>query len=179
MMKKYLFPLLVMVMATSNPAGAAERHMMQPRVPADKLADARALTSPLSNSPQVIEQGKAIYHGKGTCFSCHGAEGDGKGTAAAKLNPSPRNFQHHGFWRHRTEGELFWVIKYGSPGTAMTGFGQVLSDEEIWSLIQYERTFAMRHGPGMRGHREGMGPGSGMDGMQGMGHRGRKGGVQE
>lgn len=179
MMKKYLFPLLVMVMATSNPAGAAERHMMQPRVPADKLADARALTSPLSNSPQVIEQGKAIYHGKGTCFTCHGAGGDGKGTAAAKLNPSPRNFQHHGFWRHRTEGELFWVIKYGSPGTAMTGFGQVLSDEEIWSLIQYERTFAMRHGPGMRGHREGMGPGSGMDGMQGMGHRGRKGGVQE
>ena len=179
MMKKYLFPLLVMVMVTSNPAGAAERHMMQPRVPADKLADARALTNPLSNSPQVIEQGKAIYHGKGTCFTCHGAGGDGKGTAAAKLNPSPRNFQHHGFWRHRTEGELFWVIKYGSPGTAMTGFGQVLSDEEIWSLIQYERTFAMRHGPGMRGHREGMGPGSGMDGMQGMGHRGRKGGVQE
>jgi len=38
-------------MATSNPAGAIERHMMQPRVPADKLADARALTSPLSNSP--------------------------------------------------------------------------------------------------------------------------------
>ncbi|MDC8447196.1 MAG: c-type cytochrome [Nitrospira sp.] len=179
MMKKYLFPLLVMVMVTSNPAGAAERHMMQPRVPADKLADARALTSPLSNSPQVIEQGKAVYHGKGTCFTCHGAEGDGKGTAATKLNPSPRNFQHHGFWRHRTEGELFWVIKYGSPGTAMTGFGQVLSDEEIWSLIQYERTFAMRHGPGMRGHREGMGPENGMDGMQGMGHQGRRGGVQE
>jgi hypothetical protein len=51
MMKKYLLTLVVMVMATSNPAGAIERHMMQPRVPADKLADARALTSPLSNSP--------------------------------------------------------------------------------------------------------------------------------
>lgn len=179
MMKKYMLPLLVMVMVTSNPAGAAERHMMQPRVPADKLAEARSLTSPLSDSSQVIEQGKAIYHGKGTCFTCHGAEGDGKGPTGSKLNPSPRNFQHHGFWRHRTEGELFWVVKYGSPGTGMVGFGQVLSDEEIWALIRYERTFAGRHGPGMRGPRGGMGPGNGMDGMQGMGHRGRRGGVQE
>ena len=153
----------------------AEPHMMQPRVPADKLAEARALRSPLSNSPEVVEQGKMIYHGKGTCFTCHGAEGDGNGPAAAKLNPAPRNFQHHGFWRHRTEGELFWVIKHGSPGTAMIGFGQVLSEEEIWALIQYERTFAGRHRPGMRGQGGNRGPG-GMEGMEEMGHRGRRDG---
>ena len=33
----------------------------------------------------------------------------------------------------------------------MIGFGSVLSDEEIWSIIQYERTFAGSRGPGMRG----------------------------
>lgn len=60
MMKKYLFPLLVMLMAASNPVGAAERHMIQPRVPTDKLAEARALTSPLLDSPQVIEQAKRL-----------------------------------------------------------------------------------------------------------------------
>ncbi|MGQ0666975.1 MAG: c-type cytochrome, partial [Nitrospiraceae bacterium] len=58
----------------------------------------------------------------------------------------------------RTEGELFWVIKHGSPGTAMIGFGQVLSDEEIWALIQYERRFAGGHGPGMRRQERGRGP---------------------
>jgi mono/diheme cytochrome c family protein len=178
-MRTKMLILLVAVASLGVPALAAERHMMQPRVPVDKLAEARALKSPFTNSPEVIEQGKTIYHGKGTCFTCHGEKGDGKGPAGSKLNPSPRNFQPHGFWRHRTEGELFWVIKYGSPGTGMVGFGQVLSDEEIWSLIQYERTFARRHGPGMRGQREGMGPGNGMDGMQGMGHRGRRGGVEE
>ena len=177
-MELCIFLLLALVVLPTMPAWAAERHMMQPRVPADKLAEARALKSPLSNSSEGIEQGKAIYNGKGTCFTCHGADGDGKGAGGAKLNPLPRNFQHHGFWRHRTEGELFWVIKHGSPGTGMIGFGQVLSDEEIWSLIQYERTFAGMHGPGMRGHREGMGPGS-MGGMEGMGHRGRKGGADE
>ncbi|HLZ33380.1 MAG TPA: c-type cytochrome [Nitrospira sp.] len=138
-------------------SGAAERHMMQPRVPADKLAEARALTSPLPDSPEMVEKGKALYQGKGTCFNCHGNEGMGDGPAAAALDPSPRNFHHHGFWRHRTEGEIFWVIKHGSPGTSMIGFGDLLSDEEIWAVIQYVRNFAGEHGPGMMGPRGGMG----------------------
>ena len=130
--------------------GAAEQHMMQPRVPADKLAEARSLTSPFPDSPETVEKGKALYNGKGTCVTCHGTTGAGDGPVAASLNPSPRNFQHHGFWRHRTAGEIFWVIKFGSPGTSMIGFGDQFTDEEIWSLIQYERSFAgMGHGRGM------------------------------
>jgi mono/diheme cytochrome c family protein len=162
-MKTRLLTLLVGAMCCTSLAGAAERHMMQQVVPADKLAEARALKNPLSNSPEVIAQGKTVYNGKGGCVTCHGIDGDGKGPAAASLNPSPRNFQHHGFWRHRTEGEVFWAIKYGSPGTAMIAFGSVLSDNDMWALIQYERTFAGSHGPGMMG-----GMGGGM--MGGSGH---------
>ena len=154
---------------------AAERPMMQPRVPADKLAEARALASPLPDSPEIVEKGKSLYNGKGTCFNCHGKDGSGNGMAAVGLDPSPRNFQHHGFWRHRTVGEIFWVIKHGSPGTAMIGFGDQLSDEEIWSIIQYERSFAGEQGHGMMGHGEGMGQGMGHGG--GMGHRGPKDGM--
>jgi mono/diheme cytochrome c family protein len=161
------FLLIGIAVSCAVPAWAAERHMMQPRVPADKLAEARALKSPLPSSPEIVEKGKALYDGKGTCFNCHGTDGGGKGPAAAKLNPAPRNFQHHGFWRHRTEGEIFWVIKNGSPGTAMIGFGPVLSDEEIWSLIQYERTFAGKHGRRGMGRGEGMGPMMGQHGMMG------------
>ncbi|NJL16831.1 MAG: cytochrome c [Nitrospira sp.] len=164
---KTLFLLLVVMVSFGFPAGAEERHMMQPVVPADKLVEARALKSPLLNTPEVIEKGKSVYNGKGGCVTCHGVDGDGNGPGAVNMNPAPRNFQHHGFWRHRTEGEVFWAIKYGSPGTAMIAFSSVLSDEEIWSLIQYEQTFAGRHGPGMRGHRGGMG------GMKGMRHGGK------
>lgn len=176
-MKTKMFPLLAILVFFGVSNGAAERHMMQPRVPAEKLAEARALRSPLPASQEIVEKGKALYHGKGTCFTCHGVDGDGTGPGGAQLNPSPRNFQHHGFWRHRTEGEIFWVIKHGSPGTGMIGFGQVLADDEIWSLLQYERTFAGMHGPGMRGHSGGMGPMRGSEG--GMGHRGRKGEMGE
>ena len=121
---------------------------MQPRVPADKLAEARALTDPLSPSAEREAKGKALYEGTATCMTCHGQSGGGDGPLAASLNPSPRNFHHHGFWRHRTEGELFWVIKYGIPGTAMIGFAGQLTDEEIWTIIQYERSFSGGHGHG-------------------------------
>jgi len=134
---------------------------MRPRVPAEHLAEARQLTSPLPDSPETIERGKALYAGKGTCINCHGLEGAGNGPAAAQLNPSPRNFQHRGFWRHRTEGEIFWVVKHGSPGTGMIGFGGQLTDEEIWALIHYARTFAKGSGHRRRMGRQG-----------GMGHRG-------
>lgn len=138
-------------------SGAAEQHMMQPRVPADKLAEARALTSPFSDSPEMLAKGKALYEGKGTCVNCHGQSGAGDGPVSASLNPAPQNFHQHGFWRHRTEGEIFWVIKYGSPGTSMIGFGDQLNDEEIWAIIQYERSFSGGHG--------GMGPRHGRDDM--------------
>jgi mono/diheme cytochrome c family protein len=181
-MKANIFPLIVAVISLAIPAVAAERHMMQQLVPADKLAEARALTSPLPSSREIVEQGKALYNGKGACFNCHGKDGGGNGPLAAQLNPSPRNFQHHGFWRHRTEGEVFWVIKNGSAGTGMVGFSGQLTDTEIWSVIQYIHTFSGEHGPGMMGRGEGMGPmmgsGGGMGGMERGGPRGGMGGMR-
>ncbi len=183
-MKLNMFPLIAVIVSLAVPVVAAERHMMQSLVPADKLADARALTSPLPSSPEIVAQGKALYDGKGACFNCHGKDGDGNGPLAAQLNPSPRNFRHHGLWRHRTEGEIFWVIKHGSSGTAMVGFGEQLTDGEIWALIQYIRNFGGEHGPGMMGRGEGMGPmmgrGGGMGGMGGGGDHagGAQGGGQ-
>jgi mono/diheme cytochrome c family protein len=181
-MKTGIFPLLVVVVSLAIPAGAAERNMVQPLVPADRLVAARALASPLPSSSKIIEQGKALYHGKGACFNCHGTDGDGHGPLAAQLDPLPRNFQHPEFWRHRTEGEIFWVIKYGSVGTSMVGFDGQLTDDEIWSLIQYVHSFAGEHGPGMMRHGEGMEPmmgsGSGMGGMKHDRSRGAMGGCE-
>jgi mono/diheme cytochrome c family protein len=181
-MKLNMFPSIAVIIFLAVPAVAAERHMMQSPVPADKLAEARALTTPLPKSQETVEQGKVLYNGKGACFNCHGKDGDGNGPLAAQLNPSPRNFRHHGLWRHRTEGEIFWVIKNGSAGTGMVGFGGQLTDKEIWSIIQYLRSFSGEHGPGMMGRGEGMGSmmgrGGGMGGMGHGGSRGEMGGME-
>jgi hypothetical protein len=92
------------------------RSMTHPKVPQDKLAEARALTNPLLDSPEVIAKGKALYEGKGACFNCHGTDGMGKGPYSVGLDPSPRNFHHPGFWRHRTDGEISGRLSMASAG---------------------------------------------------------------
>ncbi len=144
--------LAVLPIGTAADAGRDRHDMMRPRVPQERLEEARALTNPLAETPAIVAQGKLLYEGKGGCVACHGTSGRGDGPAGATLSPSPRNFHHRGFWRHRTEGELFWVVKHGSPGTGMVGFGHQLSDEEIWTILRYERTFAQRHGSHHQGH---------------------------
>ena len=147
----------MMFLLTSTLGFAAGQQMMRSRVPPDKLEEARALKNPLPDSPEILEKGKALYEGKGTCANCHGMTGHGNGPGAANLNPPPRVFRSRGFWRHRTEGEIFWVIKHGSTGTAMIPFGGLLSDEEIWTVMQYERSFTGGHGRGGKGRHDGMG----------------------
>ena len=66
-------------MSLAVPAGATERHMMQSLVPADKLADARALTSPLPKSQEAVEQGKSLYDGKGLASTVMGKTGTAMG----------------------------------------------------------------------------------------------------
>jgi len=154
---RFSFIAVLMLGLPSNALTAGSHHM-SPRVPLNQIEKARSLINPLDLSSAVAEQGKILYEGKATCVNCHGPRGNGRGPGAKDLDPPPRNFQHMGFWRHRTEGEIFWVIKHGSPGTAMIPFGGLLTDEEIWSIIQYEQTFS--HGPvGPRGKgpRGGMG----------------------
>ena len=113
------------------------------RVPADQLDEAKATKSPLSASPEVIAEGKAIFEGKGICFTCHGLEGNGEGDAGGALDPGPRNFTNAAFHDCKSIGEMFWVVKNGSEGTGMipaviTG---ILTEEEAWKAILYEKTF--------------------------------------
>jgi len=50
------------------------------------------LALPTENARADIAKGKEVYNGIGACASCHGAEGNGDGIAAAALNPKPRSF---------------------------------------------------------------------------------------
>lgn len=124
-------------------AMAAERDPLQPRVPQQEREAAKAVTNPLPPTPENIAKGDGLYHGKGTCFVCHGQTGVGDGPASVGLDPSPRDFTNAAFHRARTDGELMWVLKNGSAGTAMVPLvGSVIDEEEAWLILLYERSLA-------------------------------------
>ena len=136
-----LFFLIIWVVLCSAPLWGAERDPLQSRVPADQLGKAKALKNPYPPNAQNIAKGSVLYHGKGTCFTCHGKEGKGDGLAAPGFDPSPRDFTNRAFHKAKTDGELFWVIKNGSPRTAMMPMiGSVINEEEGWLVLLYERS---------------------------------------
>ncbi len=57
----------------------------------------------------------------------------------AALVPPPRDFTCGSMMKDSPDGQLFWIIKNGSPETGMMSFVG-LPDEQVWELIQYIRS---------------------------------------
>lgn len=153
-MKRYVALLSVftamMFMGSTMALAGPEKDPLKPRVPGKERKAAKKLKSPFYKkaskaSPEIIAEGKKIFEGKGTCFNCHGKSGKGDGPAGKVLNPGPRNFTNCKFHKKRKDGELFWVIKNGSPGTGMVPLiPSAITEEEAWKVIAYERSFCKK-----------------------------------
>ena len=92
-----------------------------------------------------LELGKKTYFKR--CVWCHGVEGGGDGPSADRLFTRPRNFIQGTFKIRWTDsGELpldrnlIDTVKNGLPGSAMPPWGEVLSDDEITSVIQFVKS---------------------------------------
>ena len=124
-------------------AGGPGGLCVQPRKTAKAPDDFLSKTNPLSSSA-AVKAGKELFLKTAqpvACVMCHGEQGDGKGLMGAALVPSPRNFTCGVMMKDIPDGQLFWVIKNGSPGTGMMAFGG-LPDEQVWQLIHYIRSLA-------------------------------------
>ena len=95
-----------------------------------------------SNSENFIK-GESLYQWTAEptpCKICHGPVGNGLGMMAQGLSPMPRNFTCSQTMKEISDGQMFWIIKNGSPGTGMPAF-KFLSDDDVWKLIIYIRHF--------------------------------------
>ncbi len=144
------FLITVLVAAVIGSMGApvfgADEAVLRPRVPTDQIEEARTWTNPLPATEDTIEKGKKLFHGKAFCVTCHGKDGKGFGgdiEPGTLKGPLPRNFTDKEWQAVRTDGELFWILKNGSKGTAMGPFVPlILTEEQAWQVLRYVRSFA-------------------------------------
>jgi len=98
--------------------------------------DARA-GNPIAPTEQSVARGRELF--QQNCISCHGVDGRGDGPESADLNPAPTDFRLH--LPLHTDPQFYAFIENGYPGSAMPAFGDVFSEEDIWNLVNFLRTF--------------------------------------
>ncbi len=102
---------------------------------------ANKLVSPFETTPEVIEQGKAMF--EIYCKHCHGAKGGGDGKVASGVKidgvdhsfyPGVANLKGDAL-KNITEGHIFHVITYGKG--LMGSHGSQVSEEDRWKIAKY------------------------------------------
>ncbi|HTR67976.1 MAG TPA: cytochrome c [Terriglobales bacterium] len=100
--------------------------------------------NPVPSTPEALAEGKKWYGLD--CAMCHGATGDGKGGVAADMKTKVSDFTDPATLKPRTDGELFYIIKNGKG--EMPGEGTRLKSTELWSLVDYIRSFSKKSSTG-------------------------------
>jgi copper transport protein len=96
------------------------------------------IRDPVPPDDQSLAMGKDVY--TTYCETCHGETGRGDGPSGLRLVPRPADLRLHTAPGVHTDGELYYWVAYGFPGSAMPAWKQQgLTDQQIWSVINYAR----------------------------------------
>jgi putative copper resistance protein D len=99
------------------------------------LLAAAFATNPTPNDPASIARGAAIW--STTCLPCHGPQGRGDGPVTAQLAKKPKDLTRIAKPPVFPDGVLAYRIANG--GVVMPAWGGVLSEREIWDLVNFIR----------------------------------------
>ncbi|MBV9581208.1 MAG: c-type cytochrome [Chloroflexi bacterium] len=94
-------------------------------------------SNPVANNPRAVAAGRDAF--TGSCAVCHGSTGDGTGAFGVATYPPATNLTSHDVVE-KSDAELFWITKNGLSFTAMPGFGDQYSDQDIWNIVAYMRS---------------------------------------
>jgi mono/diheme cytochrome c family protein len=96
-------------------------------------------SNPIPATPQSIAIGGRLYGVY--CTPCHGERGKGDGLVSPKFIPPP-DLTNVGLHQARTDGH--WESHLNVGGPVMPAYGEALSSEERWHVVNFLRTLAAR-----------------------------------
>lgn len=99
----------------------------------------RGKVSPLPATAETLDRGRRVYEEH--CAACHRIDGMGGGDAALRLSPPPALLSRTVPRADAVDEYLLWAISDGGRwfDTAMPGFQNVLTRDEIWAIVGFMR----------------------------------------
>ena len=121
------------------PPGSVARTGSELYYPKEAREAAAARKNPVSATPESVQRGGELFaiH----CTPCHGEAGKGDGLVAAKFVPPP-DLTSADLQKGRTDG--YWQSYLGVGGAVMPAYGEALTPDERWHVVNYLRTLATR-----------------------------------
>lgn len=101
------------------------------------LVHNKAEKNPIKDSAASVADGKEAF--SHYCVACHGMDGQNTGVPFADRMSPPIPSLAGDDVQSYTDGQLKWVIDNGIWPSGMPGSKNILSDDEIWSIVIYLR----------------------------------------
>ena len=93
--------------------------------------------NPLPDNSATLADGKEAF--SHYCVACHGMDGQNTGVPFAHhISPPIPSLASPEVQRY-TDGQLKWILDNGIWPSGMPGSKEVLSDDELWSIVVYLR----------------------------------------
>jgi mono/diheme cytochrome c family protein len=101
------------------------------------LVHNKSQKNPLKDSASAITDGKEAF--SHYCVACHGMDGQNTGVPFADRMSPPVPSLAGTDVQSYTDGQLKWIVDFGIWPSGMPGSKNILSDDEIWSIVLYLR----------------------------------------
>ena len=124
--------------AFSMPPGSVPRGG-ELRLPKEEREAAALRRNPIPATPASVQKGGELF--VIYCTPCHGAQGKGNGPVSTKFVP-PADLTNADLQKGRTDG--YWQSYMSVGGAVMPSYGEALSAEERWDVVNFLRTLAQR-----------------------------------
>lgn len=98
------------------------------------------LTTEIPYSAQSVAHGLRLF--EQNCTPCHGVSGLGNGPLARSLPRAPADFSAPHTALH-TGGDLYWWVTHGILPSGMPAFGDALSNDDRWDIINWLGAFSV------------------------------------
>jgi mono/diheme cytochrome c family protein len=99
------------------------------------------LVNPMAGDQNSLDEGKQLY--TIFCVSCHGDQGRGDGYLfTSGLFPAKPMSLVENFVKSKPDGELYYVITYGSISGLMGPHGSQIPQDKRWMIINYVRSLS-------------------------------------
>jgi mono/diheme cytochrome c family protein len=129
-----VFALLGFVnMRADNPPSHLETAIASHAMDASVARAATKLTNPVTADEANLVAGANLY--RDHCSLCHGDPAYPKAPLNGSFNPPAPQFMDDK--ADMPENQNFFILQHGIRWTAMPGWKNVLSDQEIWQLVTF------------------------------------------